>query len=456
MGNLLTSLLDSSSALDVYGREFSVIQNNIANANTPGYVKQDQSLVALPFNPSTGLAGGVGAGPLVSSRSEYLEQAIRNQQQSLGSAQQKAGDLSQIQSLFDPTSTSGVPNALDNLFGSFSQLSVNPNDGGARQSVIDAAGQVAQAFNQVATGIRSVGASLDNQTQDAVATINQIAGQVATINQTYRSDAQAGQDAGLDAQLHTALENLSQVANYSLIKTADGAYNVYLGGQTPLVIGAQPFAVSADFSGAQTVIRDAQGNDVTSQIDQGSLGALLQEKNVTLPGYTASLNAVAQNLADSVNTALSQGVDKNGNAPTVDLFTYDGNAGAAATLGVSSITPGEIAAALPSAPGGNGNAIAIAQIGAQPVVNGTFTLTQAYGNLGGQVGQDLANAKADQTSQQNLLLQTQNQRAVQTKVSLDEEATKLLQFQQAYQAVGKYITVLETLTQTLLAIVPTG
>ena len=36
MGRLFTSLLNSTGALQVYGRVFSVIQNNITNANTPG------------------------------------------------------------------------------------------------------------------------------------------------------------------------------------------------------------------------------------------------------------------------------------------------------------------------------------------------------------------------------------------------------------------------------------
>ena len=59
MGSLFTSLLNSTGALRVYGRTFNVIQNNITNANTPGYVRQDQVLVSMPFNPDQGLPGGV-------------------------------------------------------------------------------------------------------------------------------------------------------------------------------------------------------------------------------------------------------------------------------------------------------------------------------------------------------------------------------------------------------------
>ena len=92
MGSLFTSLLNSTGALRVYGRTFNVIQNNITNANTPGYVRQDQVLVSMPFNPDQGLPGGVLSGPMLSARSSFLEQSVRNQNELLGNSQQRATD----------------------------------------------------------------------------------------------------------------------------------------------------------------------------------------------------------------------------------------------------------------------------------------------------------------------------------------------------------------------------
>lgn len=453
MGNLFTSLLNSTGALKVFDRVFNVIQNNITNANTPGYAKQDQALISMPFNPSQQDWGGVMAGPMISSRSEYVEQDVRSQQQLLGSAQQRFNDLGQVQPLFDPTSTSGVAGSLNSFFNSFSQLAVNPNDESARQNVLNAASQVAQSFAQTSTGITQVAVNADSQTRTSIDQINQLTTQIAQLNRQYRSNSAANQNAGLDAQMHTALENLSSVANFSVIKTGDGATSVYLGGQTPLVLGDTQFALTADFSSPQTVIRDAQTNDVTSQITGGSLGALLQEKNTTLPGYTAQLNALSQAFADQVNGQLSQGLDKSGVAPVTNLFSYNQPSDAAFSLAVSSITPDQIAAAAAGAPGGNGNAIAISQLAGAAAANG-FTFTQAFGNLSAQVGRDVAGAQADRTQAQDLVAQAQQQRQQQSGVSLDEEAAKLLQFQQAYEAVGKLVGVLDSLTQTVINIIP--
>jgi flagellar hook-associated protein 1 FlgK len=51
---------------------------------------------------------------------------------------------------------------------------------------------------------------------------------------------------------------------------------------------------------------------------------------------------------------------------------------------------------------------------------------------------------------QDSLTQARVLRAEVSGVSLDEEAAKLLQYQQAYQAVGKLVSVLNELTDTVM------
>src|ERR1700733_10804497 len=100
MGGLLASITNAAGAFSVYDKEFNTISNNISNANTPDYAEQNLALEALPFDPSQGTTGGVMTSGLLSSRSEYLEQHVRNQQTLLGNSQQTASDLGEIQPLF--------------------------------------------------------------------------------------------------------------------------------------------------------------------------------------------------------------------------------------------------------------------------------------------------------------------------------------------------------------------
>ena len=448
MGGLLTSLLNSTGALQAYDRVFSVIQNNITNANTPGYVKQDQVLISLPFQPNGGAPGGVIVGQLLSARSPYLEQTVRQSQSQFGTAQQKTTDLTQIQSLFSLTAGNGIAEAFNQFFGSASQLSVTPSDPVLRQQVITQASNVAQQFNQAATGIQQTSSNLDQATRDTVTKINTLVDQIAQINVQNQANGPNVHDAGLDAQLYSSLEDLSGSANVSVIHASDGTFNLYLG-QTPLVVGNSTFHISMSLSSSQTSILDQGGNDITSQITGGSLAGQLQDKNTTLPGYVTSLNTLAQTFADQVNQTLAQGVDQNGQTPTVNLFTYNSASDAALSLKVTNITPDQIAAASAGAPGGGGNALALNQLGNAATI-GSGTFTQAYGNIGAQVGFDLSAAQNDQSRYQDVVTQAQAQRSTLTGVNLNEEAARLLQFQQAYSAVGKLISVLDTLSQDVL------
>src|SRR5438477_12996698 len=101
MGNLFTSLLNTTNALQVYSQGLQVVQNNVTNASTPGYAKQVQTFEALPFDLAVGLPGGVTAGLVQSARNAFAEQNVRDHQSALGLSQQTTSALSQLESYFD-------------------------------------------------------------------------------------------------------------------------------------------------------------------------------------------------------------------------------------------------------------------------------------------------------------------------------------------------------------------
>lgn len=449
MGNLFTSMLNSANALQVYSRQLAVIQNNISNANTPGYVKQTQELEAMRLDLSQGLAGGVAAGPVFSSRSEYAEQTVRAQFSQLGTAEQKSADLAQVATNFDLASTTGVDANINKFFNSFSQLSVNPNDTLSRQNVLDSAQALAGAFNQTEAGLSSASQQVDSQISGMVTQVNQLTAKIRDINAMYQQNSDVASDAGLDAQMHAALEELSETTGITALKQSDGTFSVYLGGQTALVVGNHQFDITVNTDQNQTTILDRSGNDITSQITAGKLAGALQEKNDLIPSYVSDLNTLASSLADGVNQQLKQGIDQNGSPPAVDMFTYDPQAGAALSLRANTMTPDQIAAASANSPGGNENALNVADM-LKSKMMGTSTYSQYFGTLGGRVGNDLANAQSDQTTEQGLVDQARNLRSQISSVSLDQEATELLQVQRSYQASAKVMGVLNDIMDTLM------
>ncbi|MCL6646620.1 MAG: hypothetical protein K6U88_16970, partial [Dehalococcoidia bacterium] len=277
--------------------------------------------------------------------------------------------------------------------------------------------------------------------------------QIVAINRIFREDFRAQDDAGLQARLNNLLEDVSALADVTVLRREDGSVSLYLGGQTLLVAGDRAWPLTVDTSDpARVDLRDAEGNAVTGNVSGGRIRALLDVRNDVLPQKMADLDLLAQTLADDVNGLLAGGVDLDGNASTQGLFVYDSTAGAARTLARTSMTARELPAADSSAPGGNGVAVQVAELGQQRQVQG-YSYVQFYGVQAASVGRMVAEARESDTVSRQLELQARQFREEIQKVNLDEEAVLLMQFQRAYEAAAQMIRVLDEMTQTVLGLV---
>ena len=115
------------------------------------------------------------------------------------------------------------------------------------------------------------------------------------------------------------------------------------------------------------------------------------------------------------------------------------------------ITPDRLAAIDPGPPSvSNGIPLALSQLTAPlqdaDKIDGS-SYTEFFGGLAARAGGQLSDATDQQEVQQSLLAQAKNLRQQISGVSLDEEATILIEFQRAYQASSKFITALDQLTQ---------
>ena len=479
MASLTSSLLTASGALGAFTEALSVIQNNVANASTPDYAVQSENFEPLEFNPSQGFPGGVRAGQVISSRDEYAEQAVQQQSTLLGQAQQDVNSLTSLQSLFDISGNSGISAAFNNLFSAFSAWGQTPDSSVAQQNVIQQAITVASAFRQTATGLQTAAQDTQQQLQATVDQVNQLATQLAGFNQQIMNGDR--NDAGLDAQIHSTLDQLSNDGIISATKQTDGTWKVLLNGQTPLVMQNKAFALStstavpsagsANPNGPPHLsVLASDGTDITADTTSGQIGSLLNTANVVLPGYLGdetqdgSLNTLAESFASNVNTLLTNGYQSSGPPPVagVPLFTWDTNndTNVAQSLQVSStITPSQLAAISPGPPAvSNGVPLALSQLAnptsASDEING-LSYTQYYASMTSKVGTLLDTANANLQTQQAAVTQAQNIRQQVSGVSLDREATILLQFQQAYEANSKLVSVLNQLTQDTLNMLST-
>ncbi len=470
MGSLFSALNTAANALTAFQQAIDVTQNNVANANTPGYADQVPLMEAVNIQSANGVVGGVTE-QTQDTRNAFADQAVQQQQSLAGEFQQLQTSLAPLQSILDVSSNSAIPSALNELFSSFSQWSTQPSSATYQTAVVAAAQDTAAAFQQVAAELNSASSSTTQDLQSTVTQINQDAAQI----QSYNTSIAAGEsNPGLSAQMESTLENLSSLANVQTMPGVGGMVTVLLGGQTPLVIGTQVDALQVGRDVANAVngppnatILDSNGNDVTAQVTSGQLAGLLSVRNSVIPSLigggqqTGGLNVLAQSLADTVNNLLEQGSTtttppfQSGTA----LFSYNATppAGIAASLQVTpGFQPSQLAATDPGPPTvSNGIALQLAGLDTDPSgqING-LSFSQYFGNLASTVGNAVDTANTSAAGQAQALSQAKTLQQQFSGVSLDEEAVRLVQLQGSYQAASKVVTVVDEITQALMAMIP--
>ena len=103
------------------------------------------------------------------------------------------------------------------------------------------------------------------------------------------------------------------------------------------------------------------------------------------------------------------------------------------------------------APGDNSNGLLLAEVQSVGGLDGgTISINENYGRLVSSVGGTTRQIQAGLDAQ-NVVLASAEQALMSTSaVNLDEEAAKLIQYQQAYQAVAQMVAVTNTLFDTLI------
>ncbi|MCG5074988.1 flagellar hook-associated protein FlgK [Paraburkholderia tagetis] len=168
--------------------------------------------------------------------------------------------------------------------------------------------------------------------------------------------------------------------------------------------------------------------------------------SVTVPGsstpttYTIASSSTTISYDSSTGATIAISGDASGTANNVS-FTLTGAPANGDTFSVAPNTSGSQ---------DGRNALALANLTSGTAFTDSQTLTNAYSNYVNTIGNTASQLKASSTSQQSLVTQLTSQQQSVQGVNLDEEAAKLLQYQQLYQANSKVIQTAASLFQTLL------
>ncbi|HEY0931396.1 MAG TPA: flagellar hook-associated protein FlgK [Gemmatimonas sp.] len=472
------------SALLSHQTALQTISHNVANAETPGYSRQEVVLAAnTPVRLSAGNVGtGVHVATIQRKRDLLLDDNYRSANVLAGNSTMRRDLMQKVEGVFGEPSETGMANALDQFWNSWSDLSAQPNSLAAKAVVQQRGRQLGQLFNEYDTQLTQERTSNLELLDSTAGRINALASQVAELNTRILASEGNGNTANdLRDMRDLRLDELAKVAGTRVVNQPNGTVTVVIGNSTLVEADTwNKVSVQLDppvptpavpLTDVPVKIRLGNSPDRLAPLG-GELAAIVQVVNEDIPATRGRLDAMASQLVTAVNNAHTSGYVFSG---TTVPGTAAGNFFQPGTVGnpvrasnlqldsVIALDAGKIAASNDAnAPTSNGAAQALAAL---RIADGTVTWNAPNGTtetgsflgffrgLVTRLGVDTAAATDSAAVAENLVQQADLRRQSVSGVNTDEELVNMLRVQQSYQAAAKMITAADEMLKTLLNLV---
>jgi flagellar hook-associated protein 1 len=303
------------SGLNAAQVALSTVSNNIANASTSGYSEESvvQTENITQSNGVYTIGSGVDVVAVQRAYSQYLTQALWSSNSNLQSATTTNTLTSTLNSLL--SNSGNLQTSLDNLYSGFSNVANSPSSTSVRQATLGDASSLASVYNTLGQQLSQQSTEVNQEIGNTVTSINNIASQIATLNGQIVQAGTTGNPNSLLDQRDNLVQQLAGLTGISASTNSDGSVSVYTSAGQTLVTGTQSYSLSSganQYDATSTDVFDSSGNDVTSQVTGGTLGALINYRESVLEPAQNALGQSAIGLASSVNAQQADGLNLNG------------------------------------------------------------------------------------------------------------------------------------------------
>jgi flagellar hook-associated protein 1 FlgK len=445
------------TALTAYQRALTTVGHNVANADVEGYSRQEAVFSTKPpsFLGSGWIGSGVEVATIERRYDEFLASQVRSSRSSSGEAEVYYTYARQLDDLY-ADSELGLDPVLQRYFNALNGVANDPASIPARETLLAEAESLTDRFHFLARRGSEIVDSVNRDIGGTVADVNNLAEGIAELNRVIVESGGVSSQPPNDLldQRDQLINELSSLVRVTYYDQGDGAVNVSIGSGQPLVVGtrASRLIVTADpADGTKRNVRyegQTATQDITDQLTGGQLGGLLQFRTQLLGPSMGRLDRIAGDFANAVNVQHAAGEDLDGNAGGPFFSVGSG----AEDIQVAVADARLVAAAQPG--GGvsdNRNALALAALQREKLaLGGSATVQSAYAQIVADTGSRTRNAELSATAQQGLLTQAEEAQAAVSGVNLDEEAARLMHYQQAYQAAAQVIAVAQSLFDAII------
>lgn len=460
----------SRRSLRAHQAAMNVTGQNISNAETDGYHRRRVSLEPSS-TPDNGLSGRIeveahGTGVRVEGiqriQDRLLQSAHLQTTTGKATAEENSRLLGGLEAVFGDTGSSSLSSQFSAFWNSWEELANNPTSRSARQNVRSRAQSLVSTFHRMDTGLERLKSETEQDLSNTVGSINDSLTKLAELNKQIEvSKADGAPDLAAEDRRDELVADLAEKIPVT-VQDRENEFTILSEGVT-LVQGteANKLKVNNLTSSPSVEFVDSGITYSAPADDSGKLGAQLEFLNETIGDTRSDLDSLAGEVIDHVNNGPTGPEDGH-----TDGMLSDGTAAGeffdSGFTNASSIQLHQdilddveniAAASNGTDTGDNTVALNIASIRSENILNGNQETPQEFlanlvSDVGTQVQEANQKARAESAAHDHV---TSLKNGV-SGVSLNEEMTNLIKYQQAFGAAARVVDTARKMSDTLLSV----
>ena len=331
MGSTFSGIELGKRSIMAHTDAITTAGHNISNANTEGYSRQRVQLKEFdplykPDLERAERAGMIGQGMDSQSinrvRDELLDQRITEQQHSESYWETRSKYYTMIEQIYNEPNDVSIRSNMDKFWEGWQELSVHPESQAARQAVVTRGESLADSIKTKWEALMGVGNLINGDIEATVKQVNDYTRQIAALNaEIVRSRGMGDNPNDLLDRRDLLVDKLSKIINITSDMRDSDEFMVHLDGHVLVQGGvARSFDLETvvDNNGYDKLVWKDTGNEAV--IKGGTLGALIELRDVDIRSEVQSLNTMTMNFSDLVNDIHRNGYGAN-NVTGLDFFT---------------------------------------------------------------------------------------------------------------------------------------
>ena len=324
--SLSQALAAAISGLRVNQSSLALVAANVANADTPGYIRKTVNQVAIAGN-ETGISVNING--VQRQLDQYVQRQLRVENSGASYADTRAQIYQQLQDIFgQPGGANSLETGYNNFTTALQSLTTSPDDPAARSGVISTAQLLTQQLNQMTASIQGLRSEAELGISDAVIKANEAMKQIAALNQKIAASSQNDSaTATLEDQRDAYIDQLSQLMDINVVQGDHNQVSVFTNSGVQLV-GTQASQLSFDAQGTITAgsqwnadptkrgvgtitLTSSTGSSIdliqSNAIRSGTIAAYLQMRDQDLVQAQSQLDAIAAGMAAALSDKTTDG-----------------------------------------------------------------------------------------------------------------------------------------------------